>query len=121
MVKLKAQYVWYKQSMAESFEIIDCPIYDPIKDFSRDPSGCYVLIRPSMKHSLIEAAICDKDHKIIKVFRGKKSQDVYHGIFMYEKKNKCEWFRNKDHIAYLGKELKKVEWALAGKEEYVQE
>jgi hypothetical protein len=118
---MKKDYVWYKQSATSDMEIVDCLVYDPIKDFNRDPTGYYVLIRVNKPESLIEVAICDKDHKIIKTFRGKKSQDVYHAIFLYEKKCKVEWFKNKDHIAYLGKELKKAEYALAGQEEYVQE
>jgi hypothetical protein len=114
-------YVWQKQSMAPDFEVIECPLYDPIADFSRDPSGCYVLIRANVPERMIEVGICDKDHKILKVFRGQKSQDIYHTIFAYEKKHSVEWFKNKDHIAYLGKELKKAEYALAGKEDYLQE
>lgn len=114
-------YIWKKQSIASQLEVIDCSIYDPIKDFSMDPSGCYVLIRIDQTNGLIEVAICDKKHTIIKVFRGKKSQDIYHSIFQSEKKNCVQWFKSKDHIAYLGKELKKAEYALAGKEEYIQE
>lgn len=110
-----------KQSITSHLETIDCPVYDPIKNFYRDPSGFYVLIRCNKAHSLIEVAICDKNHTIIKVFRGKRSQDLYHTIFNYEKKHNCEWFKSKDHMAYLGKELKKAEWALADKEEYLQE
>ena len=96
-------------------------VYDPIKDFHRDPCGFYVLIRADKKNVLIEVAVCDKRHVIIKVFRGKKCQDVYQAIFNYEKKNQCEWFTRKDHIAYLGKELKKAELALKSQEEYIQE
>ncbi len=107
--------------MAPNLEVIDCLAYDPIKDFHRDPCGYYVLIRVDTKHCFIEVAICDKKHTIIKVFRGKKAQDLYHTIFMYEKKHDCQWFKAKDHVAYLGKELKKAELALAGKEEYLQE
>ena len=115
------KYVWHKQSVASNLEVIDCLVYDDIKDFHRDPSGFYVLIRVDAKNFLIEVAICDKKHVIVKAFRGKKSQDIYHTIFTYEKKHKWEWFKNKDHIAYLGKELKKAEWALAEKKEYWQE
>ncbi|MBF0489139.1 MAG: DUF4346 domain-containing protein [Candidatus Omnitrophica bacterium] len=118
---IKKEYVWQKQSIASDLEVIDCLVYDPISDFRMDPSGCYVLIRPLIKEQIIEVAICDKKHVIIKVFRGKKSQDVYHGIFTYEKKHKVEWFKSKHHIAYLGKELKKAEWALRGQDEYWQE
>ena len=118
---MKDKYIWQKQSVAPDVEIIDCLVYDPIKDFSMDPSGCYVLIRLDIKDAVIEVAICNKQHVVIKVFRGKKSQDIYHSIFQYEKKHGCEWFKNKDHVAYLGKELKKAEYALAGKENYWQE
>lgn len=118
---MKKEYTWYKQSIASDMEVIDCLAYDPIKDFKRDPSGCYVLIRVNKEESLIEVAICDAKHVILKVFKGKKSQDLYYTIFAYEKKHKIEWFKSKDHIAYLGKELKKAEYGLAGKEDYVQE
>lgn len=114
-------YVWFKQSMSPDLELINCPDYDPIKDFHRDPTGVYVLIRCDMENLLIEVAICDKKHIIVKVFRGRKAQDIYYTIFEYEKKHKFKWFTRKDHVAYLGKELKKAELALAGKEEYVQE
>jgi len=117
----KKDYVWHKQVISSDLEIINCLNYDPIKDFRRDPMGAYVLIRCDMENSLIEVAICDKKHTIIKVFRGRKAQDLYYTIFEYEKKNKLKWFSRKDHAAYLGKELKKCEFALAGKEEYIQE
>lgn len=113
------KYIWHKQTPTADFELIDCPDYDPIKHFHRDPTGVYVLIRCDRK--VIEVAICDKNHVIIKAFRGHKSQHLYYAIFQYEKKHKLNWFSRKDHIAYLGKELKKCEYALQGKEEYVQE
>jgi len=70
----------------------------------------------------IDVSICSKEHHIMKVFSGRKAQDVYHTIFQYEKKNKLEWFSDKEHIAYLGKELKKAEIALAlGNNAYFQE
>ena len=115
------KYVWHKQSLAPDLEIIDCPVYDPIKDFHRDPTGVYVLIRCDTGHSLIEVAICDKKHTVIKTFRGRKAQDLYFTIFQYEKKHGFKWFSRNDHAAYLGKELKKCEYALSGKENYVQE
>ncbi len=115
------KYVWHKQSVSPDLEIIDCPVYDPIKDFRRDPTGAYVLIRCNIKNSFIEVSICDKKHTILKTFRGRKAQDLYYTIFEYEKKHKLEWFKRKDHAAYLGKELKKAEFGLSGKEPYVQE
>jgi hypothetical protein len=114
-------YVWHKQSLVSDFELIDCPVYDPLKDFHRDPTGAYVLIRCDIEKSLIEVAVCDKKHAIIKAFRGQKAQDLYYTIFEYEKKHGLKWFSRKDHAAYLGKELKKAEFALLGKESYVQE
>jgi len=114
-------YVWHKQSLSPDFELVSCPPYDPLKDFHRDPTGAYVLIRCDIENSLIEVAVCDKKHTIIKAFRGQKAQDLYYTIFEYEKKHKLTWFSRKDHAAYLGKELKKAEFTLSGKENYVQE
>ncbi len=115
------EYVWSKQTLAKDLQIINCAAYDPIRDFRMDPTGFYVLIRAEHKAGVIEVAICDKRHTIIKVFRGKKVQDLYFAIFEYEQKHGCEWFRRKDHIAYLGKELKKAEIALSAATTYVQE
>ncbi len=108
------EYVWQKQSMASNAEVIDCFVYDPIKDFARDPSGYYVLIKANSATQQIEVAICNKDHLIEAVFRGGKAQDLYEGIFRHEKKLGLRWFDSKGHCAYLGKELKKAELALAG-------
>jgi hypothetical protein len=115
------KYVWHKQSTIPDLEVVDCLVYDEIKDFSMEPTGHYVLIRIQPQAALIEVAICNKEHVIVKVFRGKKSQDIYHSIFNYEKKHQLEWFKSKNHIAYLGKELKKAEVALATNTEYHQE
>ena len=115
------KYVWHKQTIATDLETIECPVYDPIKDFRRDPTGTYVLIRCDIKTHLIEVSIFDKKHTILKIFRGKKSQDLYFTIFEYEKKHDLKWFSRKDHAAYLGKELKKCEFALLGKDNYIQE
>ena len=116
-----AKYVWHKQSLAPDFELIDCPDYDDLKNFHRDPTGAYVLIRCDLNEASIEVAICDKKHILQKAFRGRKAQDLYYAIFEYEKKHRLKWFARKDHAAYLGKELKKAEFALLGKEIYVQE
>lgn len=118
----KIDYHWQKQSIDSKNETIDCPVYDPLKDFHRDPSGFYVLIRANFVDLKIEVAVCDKDHKIMKTFRGAKAQDVYEGIFKYEKKHQLAWFKDKGHMAYLGKELKKAEIALVlGQNNYFQE
>ena len=122
MTKKTVNYVWQKQSISPKCEAIDCSVYDPIKDFRRDPSGFYVLIRLDLNAMKIEVAVCDKDHTVVQIFRGGKAQDVYEGIFRYEKQNRLEWFKDKGHAAYLGKELKKAELALAlGQNNYFQE
>ena len=118
----KISYKWQVPKPVEGLETIECREYDQYRDFKRDPAGFYVLIRVNSSAKRIEAAICDKKHAIIKAFRGRKSQDVYNAIFEYEKKNKTEWFKEKSHIAYLGKELKKAELALVqGNGTYWQE
>ena len=115
------EYVWHKQVIAPDLSMMECPVYDSIKNFHRDPTGAYVLIRCDTHTSTIEVAICDKKHTLTHSFRGQKAQDLYFFIFEYEKKNKHRWFSRKDHIAYLGKELKKAENALLKNEAYVQE
>jgi hypothetical protein len=115
------EYTWHKQTISTHFELIDCPGHDPLKDFHRDPTGAYVLIRCDTGNAMIEVAVCDKKHTILKAFRGRKAQDLYCAIFEYEKKHRLKWISRKDHAAYLGKELKKAEYALSGKESYVQE
>lgn len=115
-------YHWSSQKFAKGCEVIECPEYDPYKHFQRDPSGYYILIRPNFSTYRIEVALCNKVHRIVKIFSGRKSQDLYAGILDYEKKHGQEWFKDKTHIAYLGKELKKAEMALvAGNNAYFQE
>jgi hypothetical protein len=121
-MKSERKYTWAKQTLAPELEIIECPVYDAYKDFNRDPAGCYTLIRVNLIESKIETAICNKDHVIVKVFKGRKAQDVYEAIFRYEKKHELCWFKDKGHCAYLGKELKKAEQCLdAGRNDYYQE
>ena len=118
----KKEYTWAVPQKAKDAETIECPVYDPDKDFHRDPTGFYVLIKPDFTTLKIEVAICDKKHVIIKVFKGSKAQDLYEGIFRYEKKHGLKWFTDKGHCAYLGKELKKAELALVlGQNNYFQE
>ena len=115
-------YLWQKQKLDQHCETINCASYDPYKDFRRDPSGCYVLIKPDFFTFKIEVAVCDKNHVIVKIFKGSKAQDLYEGIFQYAKKHKKQWFKSLGHCAYLGKELKKAELALVlGQNSYFQE
>lgn len=114
---------WVKdQTRASDFEVINAPETDPIKDYKRDPSGYYVLIKIIWEDEKISAAVCNSKHEVVKEFRGRRPRDIWSAIFDFEEKNKLQWFTRKDHAAYLGKELKKAEIALAiGNTSYFQE
>ncbi len=113
---------WKKQTISEICQSIDCKKHDPIKDFVMDSTGCYVLIQVNQSENLIELAICSKIHEITHIFKGKTCQEIYYSIFEFEKNNKIEWFKEKTHIAYLGKELKKAELELnQERSQYYQE
>ena len=122
MAQKVKKYAWHKPILDKGYAMMECPAYDPEKDFVRDPTGYYVLIRVNFELGRIEVAICRRDHKIIKAFRGRSAQDLYYAVFQFEKKNHVQWFSEKSHIAYLGKELKKAELALVqGNNAYFQE
>jgi len=122
MTEKYSPYTWKTQKLSDDCETLECPAHDNYKDFKRDPSGYYVLIKVNLELLKIELAISDKDHTIVQIFRGQKSQDIYNAIFQYEKKNNVVWFQEKTHMAYLGKELKKAELALVmGNSGYYQE
>ena len=107
---------WIKEKkIPDNVEIVDCPPYHPIKDYKQDNAG-YVLIRVERSHERIEVAVCDYNHIVQKIWRGKRAKDIYHQILKEEK-----WISRHDHAAYLGKELKKAEFALATGCEYYQE
>ena len=110
-----------KQTVAKDHEIIEARATDPIKDFTLDSSGFYVLIRIVAKKKKIAVAICNAQHEMIKTFEGETGRDLWTAIFKYETQHKLAWFSRKDHIAYLGKELKKAELSLADGSEYIQE
>ena len=115
-------YQFKKQTIDKDCETILSPAYDPVKDFHRDPTGYYVLIKVSRSESMIEVAICNKDHEIIKIFQGSSAQQIYYTLFKYEHSHKLRWFSRKDHMAYLGKELARAEVFLNSTlSEYTQE
>lgn len=117
-----ASYNWVTQKISPDCKTIDSPEHDNYKDFIRDSTGFYVLIKINWHVNRIEVAICNKDHSIIQIFSGRNANDIYHAIFKFEKKNNYHWFKEKTHIAYLGKELKKAELALTlGQTSYFQE
>lgn len=112
---------WVKdKNVAEDFEVIQCKKADLYKDFSTD-KGCYILIKVYRDTLEIGVAVCDYNNVILKEFRGTKAQDIYNEIFRYEKENNKKWFNFPEHIAYLGKELKKAEFCLVLGCDYYQE
>ncbi|HLF18665.1 MAG TPA: hypothetical protein VI749_07225 [Candidatus Omnitrophota bacterium] len=122
MNKKEPKFKWKEQSMDEGCETIECPAYDEYKDFRMEPSGHYLLIKVDREKGVIEVAVCTKMHKIIKIFRGKSCQQVYHHLFKVEKQQGRPWLTSKEHIAYFGKELKKAEEVLRSKDyPYIQE
>ncbi len=112
--------MWKKQNQHPNCQTINCPAHNPIKDYEQDP-GCYALIRIDSEKMNIEIAICNYEHQITHIFIGQTAQSIYHTLFESEKSQSQPWFTNKEHIAYLGKELKKAELALQNNSEYIQE
>lgn len=113
---------WIKdKSLHKDFTVINCLPYDDYKDHKND-NQCYVLIKVDFEFYEIHVAICNYQHEIVAVFKGRRPQDIYNAIFKYEEDHGLKWFTEKQHIAYLGKELKKAEIALAlGNTGYYQE
>ncbi len=112
---------WVKdKTVATDFEVITCKPYDDYKDHKND-FGCYTLIKADFEFYEIQVAVCNYKHEILKVFKGKRPQDIYHAIFEYSEKNNLKWINNFQHAAYLGKELKKAELCLALGTTYYQE
>ena len=113
---------WVKdKTLSKDFEVISCPPYNDYHDHKND-DGCYILVKVDFEFYEIHVAILNYTHEIMRVFRGKRPQDIYSAIFAYEQKYNFKWFSEKQHIAYLGKELKKAEIALAlGNTGYYQE
>lgn len=104
--------------------MIECPRID--RDaIAMDESGYWFLIRPNFRYGHIEAAVChadaptliDDSKNIVEIYFGVCAQDVYHKIL-----NDTKYVTSRTHAAYLGKELKKAELALAlGIQKFYQE
>lgn len=94
-----------------------CQIVDRTEELVMDPSGFWVLIRPNFTNGTIEVAICHKNaplnmstgQRIVEIFYGRCPVDIYHRIFQLQP----QYITTLGHAAYLGKELKKAELALA--------
>ena len=112
---------WVKdKTVANDFEVIECKPYDDYKDHKND-DGCYVLIKVDFEFYEIQVAILNYKHEILRVFKGRRPQDIWQAIFTYMEKHNKNWFKRLDHAAYLGKELKKAEICMSIGTEYVQE
>ena len=110
---------WIKDKrIDENFEIIRGD-FDGYKDFVMDT--CYVLIRVYHDKHEIGLAICDKEHIILKEFRGRIVQEIYNTLFNFQTQHNMQWITRMEHAAYIGKELKKAEIAMALSLEYMQE
>lgn len=88
-----------------------------------DPSGYWFLIRPNFRYGIIEVAVCHAtlpsrtSKKIVKIYWGVNAQDIYDELLTDK-----PYVTLMMHAAYLGKELKKAELALAlGIKEHYQE
>lgn len=85
------------------------------KEWQQDPAG-YLLIR--LKGDNIEVGLVkagNQPHQIEQVVYGKTATEIYMTIY------KSDWNLREDHMAYLGKELARAEFALKYKKEYVQD
>ncbi|MBI2139746.1 DUF4346 domain-containing protein [Candidatus Woesearchaeota archaeon] len=110
-----------KQTFAKGFEVIQARQRHDIRDFKMEPTGHYILIRLLPESNQISLAVCNKSHEILEEFRGRTAKDIYGAIFEFEEKNNLSWFTNKEHIAYIGKELNKAQQAMERDEKYWQE
>lgn len=104
-----------KQETGQNFEIVECPPFDPWKDWIKDES-CYVLVKVYRDIGKIGVAVCNYNNVILKEFRGNSAQEIYFYLL-----NKTHYITRLDHAAYLGKELVKAEYALKSNTEYIQE
>lgn len=95
--------------------MIECPKIDR-DNIQMDPSGYWFLIRPNFRYGFIEAALCHREFGdqtmdgkyIVDIFSGASAQDIYTEILTDK-----PYVTLMTHAAYLGKELKKCELALA--------
>ena len=90
--------------------------FNDMKDFIIDNKGFFLIkIYPKTKE-IGTAYVEYKTYQIKYEVKGKRAQDIYNTIY-----NKLKTKTSLDHAAYLGKELKKAEYALKNNEEYIQE
>ena len=99
---------------SKEFKVMQGHFHD-IKDFVMDKG--FFLIKIYRETKEIGAAYVDNESFEIQYeVKGKTAQEIYNVIF-----NELNLKIRLDHAAYLGKELKKAEYALQNNEEYLQE
>ena len=97
-------------------QIIEAPYSNPY-DLELDISFYFFVIAPRFDIGRIEVEVHKRGGEIEAIIQGSRCQDIYNEIFRHK-----EWVTTFDHAAYLGKELKKAEIALAlGMKDYYQE
>ena len=98
--------------------MVTCKEID-INDQPMDESGYYVLIKVDFVTRRIGVKVMASNHAYVDDFWGRQCQDIYCAILSDPRAE--GWFTDPTHIAYLGKELKKAEIALATGGSYYQE
>ena len=98
--------------------MIECKEID-LNSQEMDLSGFYVLIKVDFVTRRIGVRVEDQEHHEWETFWGRQAQDIYYAILSHNMALK--WFTSLIHAAYLGKELKKAEIALATGGSYYQE
>ena len=98
--------------------MVECKEID-INGQEMDASGYYLLIKVDFTTRRIGVRVCNADHLDEEDFWGRQCQDIYCAILADLRS--ATWFKDWAHIAYLGKELKKAEIALATGGNYYQE
>jgi len=104
-----------KQEKTSTFKVTHCPEYSHIRDYKQDPR-CYILVNVDKEKKEIVVGICNYQNQLLEEFRGTTAQQIYNCIL-----NQRNYISRLDHAAYLGKELKKAEFALKNDQEYLQE
>lgn len=109
----------------EGWPMLECPKIDR-DQVDMDTSGYWFLIRPNFEQGVIECAACCKDSSkpknIYQIYYGRCAQDIYHYILNVNPLEGIQFATSMTHAAYLGKELKKCEIALAlGLKDFYQE
>lgn len=84
-----------------------------------DKSGYYVLIKVCFETRRIGLKVVNSDHMDEETFWGTQCQEVYGELLTHSLAT--TWFTDMTHVAYVGKELKKAEIALATGGSYYQE